>query len=65
MLQEDLNMVDDVLASGLPDPLYCKRGLTDHARHLADLIDAEMGGTTNCGGSGGAGTVPDIVEIEE
>ena len=47
--------MDDVLASGLPDP----------ARHLADLIDAEMGGTTSCGGSGGVGYVPDIVEVEE
>ena len=60
----ETNTRDDVLAAGLPDPLYCKRGSADHARRLADRIDAEMGGTTSCGGSGGAGYVPDIVEIE-
>ena len=56
---------DDVATAGLPDPLYCKRSLVDHARLLADLIDAEMGGQTSCGGGAGNGYVPDVVEIEE
>jgi len=53
---------DDVAAAGLPDPLYCRPGFADRARELADRIDAEMGGATSCGGSGGVGYVPDIVE---
>jgi hypothetical protein len=48
--------MDDVLAAGLPDPLYCKRGSADHARLLADLLDDDMGGTRSCGGSGGPDT---------
>lgn len=36
---------DDVAAAGFPDPLYCKRGLVDHARLLMDRIDAERGAT--------------------
>ncbi|MGA7105934.1 MAG: hypothetical protein WBX49_11365 [Candidatus Deferrimicrobiaceae bacterium] len=56
--------MDDVLAAGLPDPLYCERGSADHARRLADRIDAERGGATSCGGSEGSGCVPDIVENE-
>ena len=56
--------MDDVLAAGLPDPLFCERGSADHARRLADRIDAERGGETSCGG-GGTGYVPDIVEIEQ
>ena len=55
---------DDVAAAGFPDPLYCKRGLVDHARLLADRIDAERGGDMDCGG-GGMGYVPDVVEIGE
>lgn len=31
---------DDLLAAGLPDPLYCERGLDGRARLLADRIDA-------------------------
>lgn len=52
----------DISAAGLPDPLYCERGLAERARYLADLIDAEVGGETSCGG-GGIGYVPDIREI--
>jgi hypothetical protein len=48
----------------IPDPLYCKRGLVDHARLLADRIDAERGGETSCGGAG-MGYVPDVAEIGE
>lgn len=54
---------DDLLAAGLPDPLYCERGLDGRARLLADRIDAEMGGETS--GGGGTGYVPDVVEIGE
>lgn len=61
----DSTTVDDILGAGLPDPLYCRPGLAEHARQLADRIDADLGGTTSCGGSGGDGYVPDIVEIEE
>jgi hypothetical protein len=56
---------EDVAAAGLPDPLYCKRGLADRARLLADLIDAEMVGRTSCGGGSGMGYVPDIIEIDD
>jgi hypothetical protein len=55
---------DDVAAAGFPDPLYCKRGLIDHARLLADRIDAERGGDTDCGGAG-MGYVPDVAEVGE
>ncbi len=55
---------DDVATAGFPDPLYCKRGVADHARLLANRIDAEMGGETSCG-SAGMGYVPDVVEIGE
>ncbi len=55
---------DDVAAAGRPDPLYCKPGLVQRARLLADLIDAELGGETSCGGAG-IGYVPEIVELEE
>ena len=54
----------DIAAAGRPDPLYCERGLAQRARYLADLIDAEIGGETSCGG-GGIGYVPDILELEE
>jgi hypothetical protein len=56
--------VEDIGAAGRPDPLYCKPGLSDHTRVLADQIDAELGGETSCGGAG-LGYVPDIVEVEE
>ena len=56
--------VDDVAAAGRPDPLYCKPGLGQQARVLADEIDAALGGDTSCGGAG-LGYVPDIVEVEE
>lgn len=56
--------VEDIVAAGRPDPLYCKRGLGDQARALADQIDAELGGETSCGGAG-FGYVPDVVEVEE
>jgi len=56
--------VDDIAAAGRPDPLYCKPGLGDQARVLADEIDAALGGETSCGGAG-FGYVPDIVEVEE
>lgn len=56
--------VEDVAAAGRPDPLYCKLGLSDQARLLADEIDAALGGETSCGGAG-LGYVPDIVEVEE
>jgi len=52
--------MDDVLAVGLPDPLYCKRGSADPARLLADPPGDGMGGTAGCGGSGGMGYVPDM-----
>lgn len=55
---------DDIAAAGRPDPLYCKPGMGHQARALADLIDAELGGETSCGGAG-LGYVPDIVEVEE
>jgi hypothetical protein len=48
----------------ITDPLYCKRGLVDHARLLADRIDAERGGDMDCGGAG-SGYVPDVAEIGE
>jgi hypothetical protein len=54
----------DIAAAGRPDPLYCRLGLVQHARYLADLIDAEVGGETSCGGAG-FGYVPDILELEE
>ncbi len=54
----------DVAAAGRPDPLYCRPGLVQHARYLADLIDAEIGGETSCGGAG-IGYVPDVLELEE
>lgn len=54
----------DIATAGRPDPLYCRPGLARHARYLADLIDAELGGETSCGG-GGTGYVPDILELEE
>jgi hypothetical protein len=54
----------DIAAAGRPDPLYCSPGLVEHARTLADEIDAEMGGETSCGGAG-FGYVPDILELEE
>jgi hypothetical protein len=54
---------EDVAAAGRPDPLYCKPGLTEKARLLADSIDAELGGETSCGGAG-IGYVPQIVELE-
>ena len=56
--------LEDIVAAGRPDPLYCRRGLGDKARALADLIDAELGGETSCGGAG-FGYVPDVVEVEE
>jgi hypothetical protein len=55
---------DDIAVAGRPDPLYCKPGLATQARLLADLIDAELGGETSCGGTG-IGYVPEIVELEE
>jgi|GEM_PF-4923267 len=55
---------EDVAAAGLPDPLYCKPGLVQHARFLADVIDSEQGGDLSCGGAG-LGYVPDIVEVKE
>ena len=54
----------DIASAGRPDPLYCRPGLVEHARCLADQIDAELGGETSCGGAG-AGYVPDILELEE
>ena len=56
--------VEDIVAAGRPDPLYCKRGLGEQARVLADQIDAELGGETSCGGAG-FGYVPDVVEVED
>lgn len=56
--------VEDVAAAGRPDPLYCKTGLGNQARLLADEIDAALEGETSCGGAG-LGYVPDIVEVEE
>jgi hypothetical protein len=56
--------VDEIAAAGRPDPLYCKPGLSNQARVLADQIDADLGGDTSCGGAG-LGYVPDIVEVEE
>jgi hypothetical protein len=55
---------EDIAVAGRPDPLYCKPGLLQHARVLADQIDAELGGETSCGGAG-IGYVPEIVEVEE
>jgi hypothetical protein len=55
---------DDIAAAGRPDPLYCKPGLLERARILADQIDAELDGETSCGGAG-IGYVPEIVEVEE
>jgi hypothetical protein len=54
---------EDILAAGRPDPLYCKPGLAQHACFLADVIDAELGGETSCGGAG-FGYVPEVLEIE-
>lgn len=54
---------EDIVAAGRPDPLYCKPGLARHARDLADLVDAEMGGQTSCGGAG-MGYVPAVLELE-
>ncbi len=54
---------EDVAAAGRPDPLYCKPGLAERARLLADSIDAELDGETSCGGAG-IGYVPQIVELE-
>jgi hypothetical protein len=56
--------VEDIVAAGRPDPLYCRRGLAEKARALADQIDAALGGDTSCGGAG-FGYVPDVVEVEE
>ncbi len=56
--------VDEIAAAGRPDPLYCKPGLAERASSLADLIDAELGAETSCGGAG-LGYVPTIVEIED
>ncbi len=53
---------EDIVAAGRPDPLYCKPGLVQHARFLADLIDAELGGETSCGGAG-IGYVPEVLEV--
>ncbi len=55
---------DDIAAAGRPDPLYCKPGLAQHARFLADVIDGELGGETSCGGAG-VGYVPEIVELQD
>ena len=55
---------DDIVAAGRPDPLYCRPGLLHHARYLADVIDAEIGGESSCGGAG-IGYVPRIIELEE
>ncbi len=55
---------DDIAAAGRPDPLYCKPGLVEHARFLADVIDAELSGETSCGGAG-IGYVPEIVEVPD
>ena len=55
---------DDVAAAGRPDPLYCKPGLVQRARFLADVLDADLGAETSCGGAG-IGYVPEIVELEE
>jgi hypothetical protein len=55
---------EDVAAAGRPDPLYCKPGLAQHARQLADIIDSELGGDLSCGGTS-LGYVPDILETEE
>jgi hypothetical protein len=54
---------DDIAGAGRPDPLYCKPGLVQHARFLADLIDAEVGGETSCAGAG-IGYVPEILELD-
>ena len=54
---------DDIAAAGRPDPLYCKPGQVQYARFLADLIDAEVGGETSCGGAG-IGYVPEVLEVE-
>lgn len=54
----------DIFAAGRPDPLYCKPGLVQHATYLADVIDAELGGETNCGGAS-IGYVPNIIELQE
>jgi hypothetical protein len=56
--------MEDIVAAGRPDPLYCRRGLADQARALADQIDAALGGDTSCGGAG-FGYVPDVVEVDE
>jgi hypothetical protein len=60
----ETTIMADILAAGRPDPLYCKRGLAQHATYLADLIDAELGGETSCGGAG-IGYVPDVIELQE